>query len=479
MNGLACHKMLWLGWHDPLPYSDPEPGSPQQVGTYIGEKAQLLFPGGVLVDEAPWEHKLAVERTRMLMADPSVPAIFEAAYEYSGTRIRADIMERLENNTWGLREVKSSSRVKASYVDDVGVQLYVLHGLGVDVTSIELIHVNKAYVRGSYGIDWPEFFTRANLTQDANGACRNVGALANNFFDILGDKDPPDITAGKQCPSTCDYWDHCTQHMPEDWIYNLPRLSAQKFEELRNLGIEAIQDIPDDFNLSPTQNTVRKVLRCGKPFISPNLSETLLSFEPPIYYLDFEAMSPAIPLYPGTRPFQRIPFQWSLHHVKGQGNMMHEEFLAPGDTDPTLEFATTLIDAVGRSDDPIIVYSSFEKGTLNNISEQFPQISDEIQAIVERLVDLLPIVRGHTYFPGYNGSFSIKTVAPTLAPHLSYKDLDQVADGLAASAVFERIASGNLSPDEDAVTLRAALLEYCKLDTLAMVEVHVALLNIV
>jgi hypothetical protein len=476
MNGLSCHKMLWLGWHAPLPYSEPEHGSPQEVGVVVGQYAQLLFPSGVLVDEEPWEHELAVERTRDLMADPNVTAIFEAAYEFGDIRIRADIMERLTDDKWGLREVKSSSRVKHSYVDDVGVQLYVLQGLGIDVPSVELIHINTAYTRGDHGIHWPSLFTRADLTQSTVDKSRDIDRTSAYLLGVLADKNQPDIIAGKQCPKTCDYWEHCTKNMPEDWIHRLPRLSMEKFEELRGQGIEAIRDVPDDYKLNPTQKRVRKVWLDDAPYISADLPEALEELALPAYYLDFETMSPAIPLYPGTRPFQRTPFQWSLHHVGEDDKIMHYEFLAPGDTNPTLEFVTTLIDALAGSDRPIVVYSSFEKSTLTDISKQFPDLADDIQAIMDRLVDLLPIVRTNTYFRDYNGSFSIKTVAPAVAPHLSYKGLDHVADGLAASAAFERVASGELLPDEDAVTLRAALLEYCKLDTLAMVEVHRALL---
>jgi hypothetical protein len=475
MNGLSCDKMLWLGWHNPLPYSEPEHGSPQEVGTVVGRCAQLLFPGGVLVDEAPWEHDLAAERTRDLMADPEVPAIFEAAYEYGDIRIRADIIERLADDTWGLREVKSSSRVKQSYVDDVGVQLYVLQGLGIDVPSVELIHINTAYIRGDHGIHWPSLFNRADITQEAIDKSHDAGTTSAYLLGVLIDKNQPDIIAGRQCPKTCDYWDHCTTHMPEDWIYRLPRLSAQRFEELRDQGIEAIRDIPEDYKLNPTQKRVRKVWLDNKPYISGGLSEALEELALPAYYLDFETMSPAIPLYSSTRPFQRIPFQWSLHHVDGEGKVTHDGFLAPGATNPILEFATTLINALAGTDGPIVVYSSFEKSTLADITNQYPDLADNVQAIIDRLVDLLPIVRKNTYLRDYHGSFSIKTVAPALAPHLSYKELVHVADGLAASAAFERIVSSEVLANEDATTLRASLLEYCKLDTLAMVETHVTL----
>jgi len=407
MQGLSCPKMLWLGWHDPVPYTEPEAGSPQQMGITVGEKAHLLFPGGVLIDEAPWEHDQAIERTRNLMTDPTVPAIFEAAFEYGGIRIRADIMERLGDNIWGLREVKASSGVKASYVDDVGVQLYVLRGLGIDVVSVELVHINTAYVRGKTGINWSAFFARSDLIQDAIEACRNVEANSSRFFGTLDQSEIPDIDAGKQCPSFCDFWGNCTKDKPDDWIFKLPRITETKFNELQAQGIEAIRDIPDSIELNVTQETIRQVWKNDEPYISPDLKEALQDFELPAYYLDFETMSPSIPLYPDTRPFQRIPFQWSLHYVNDKGDITHQEFLAHGDTDPSLEFATSLIDVLGGMDKPIIVYSSFEKSTLNALIKQFPHLSDDIQMIVNHLVDLLPVVRSNTYFHKY------------IPPHLS------------------------------------------------------------
>ena len=477
MNGLTCTKMLWLGSHTPDSYSEPRQGFSQDAGSEVGLRAQLLFPGGVLVGEAPWEHGPAVEHTRDLMADPVVQAIFEAAYEFEDIRIRVDIMERLGDNIWGLREVKSSSRVKRSYVNDVGVQLYVLKGLCIEVPSVEILHINNAYTLSEKGIHWPSLFNRVDLTQEATDACHGVDETSAYLLNILANKNQPAIIAGKQCPSNCNYWSHCTQDMPEDWIDRLPQLSKVKFEELSDQGVGSIREIPDDYKLNKIQRRVRKVWLNDKPYISSGLPEALRELALPASYLDFETMSPAIPLYPETRPFQQTPFQWSLHHVNQDGKAMHEEFLALGDINPKLEFVTTLIDALAGTDGPIVVYSSFEKSTLNNISEQLPDFAIDIQSIIDRLVDLLPVVRENTYFRDYNGSFSIKSVTPVLAPHLSYKKLDHVADGLAASSAFGRIASGKLLPDEDAVSLRSALLEYCKMDTLAMVEIHRALLS--
>jgi hypothetical protein len=151
MAGLQCLRRLWLLVHEPLLYEEPAPGTPLATGQEIGRKARLLFPGGVEVTEAPWEHAQAVIRTAALMADAGVPAVFEAAFQHDDIRIRVDVLERLSSGAWGLREVKSSSRLKDHYIDDIALQAYVLRGAGIAVPSIELLHVNTAYVRGANG----------------------------------------------------------------------------------------------------------------------------------------------------------------------------------------------------------------------------------------------------------------------------------------------------------------------------------------
>jgi hypothetical protein len=165
LAGLQCPLRLWLIVNEPPPFEAPAPGSPMAVGYEIGVKAQILFPGGVLVAEEPWQHSEAVARTAALMDDATVPAIFEAAFQYDEIRIRVDVIERLGSATWGLREVKSSSSLKDHYLDDIALQIYVLRGAGVAVASVELLHVNTAYVRGPDGIRWPDFFKRVNVAE--------------------------------------------------------------------------------------------------------------------------------------------------------------------------------------------------------------------------------------------------------------------------------------------------------------------------
>jgi hypothetical protein len=238
--------------------------------------------------------------------------------------------------------------------------------------------------------------------------------------------------------------------------------------------VDSISAIPADFRLSLRQEIIRDVTRTSKPFVALDLSARLDGFGPPAFYLDFEAFLPTVPLYPGTRPYQTIPFQWSLHHVDSSGAVKHQEFLADADSDPRRPFAETLIAALRGSDLPIIVYSSYERTRLNALAALFPDIAQPIGNIVQRLADLLPIVRSGVYHLDFDFSNSIKAAAPALCPDVTYDDLVEIADGTAASTAFWLMASGRTDAETSA-RLRRSLRAYCERDTWAMVRLHEAL----
>jgi hypothetical protein len=187
---------------------------------------------------------------------------------------------------------------------------------------------------------------------------------------------------------------------------------------------------------------------------------------------------PPVPLYEGTRPYQTIPFQWSLHTLAAEGVLHHRDFLADGYRDPRRAFAETLIEALSNSDMPIVVYSAYEQTRLKELAATFPDLSDTLMAIMGRLADLLPIVRKAVYFPAAEFSNSIKSVGPAACPEFTYDDLTDIADGVAAAAAFLQLASGSLTDPEKIKRLRVALCDYCQRDTLAMVEVHRALMRL-
>lgn len=474
--GLQCLLRLWLDAHEPGERDEPKPGSAAAVGNELGSMAHLLFPGGVLVEEKPWEHEAAVARTSALMADRAVPAIFEAAIEHCGVRIRIDILERLLGGWWGIREVKSSGSVKDHYYDDVAVQLHVAQSSGARISSVEVLHIDKEYVRGTTEVSLPDLLRRVDVRTEAIGRLAGIETRLKAQIAILSRPKAPTIEPAAHChaPYSCSHWERCIATKPADWTYHLPRLRAEKREELKNLGVESISAIPDGFPLSKAQTIIRDTTKSGRAFVAPDLADRLDAFGPPADYLDFETFMSAVPVYAGTRPFEVIPFQWSLHRVDGGRKHSHREFLADGAVDPRRAFAETLIATLNGTDAPIIVYSAYEQTRLKELAATFPDLAKPITSIIARLSDLLPTVRAGVYHPDFRFSHSIKSVAPVLCPDVTYDDLDAIADGEAASVAFWLIASGRANAPTTK-RLRRALLAYCKRDTWAMVRLHQAL----
>ena len=478
LAGLQCEKRLWLACHE-AKLATPADAAQQAIfdtGHEIGRCAHRLFPGGVLVDEPIHRFEAALAHTQRLLARPGVPAIFEAAFLHDGVRMHADALERLPDGAWGLREVKSSTSVSAVHLEDVAIQAFVLRGCGLLVPSIEIIHVNTGYVRGEGEIHWERFFRRVDVTERVETILGDVPARVAAMHDVLALAEAPGIDPSPHCwtPYGCPFWEHCTKALPPDWIWHLPGLRADRFRELRLKEIEHIADIPDEFPLSPLQVRVRQVLRSGAPFVSAALADTLATLGPPCGYLDFETMNPAIPIYPGTRPYERIPFQWSLHRRDAAGTTAHDAFLADDHADPRRAFAEALIHAAGNSSDPLLVYSSAEATVIKGLGSVLPDLEEPIARLRGRLRDVLPVVRENVYETGFGRTFSLKAVAPSLSPGFGYGDLGGVVEGLMASAAFERIARGEAPPAEEA-RLRQELLDYCARDTQALVEVHAAL----
>lgn len=475
LAGLQCKRRVWLQSHDAA-LASPWSSATEAIlaaGTEVGERARELFPAGELVDEQPWQHAQAVARTRRLVADSSVPAIFEAAFEHAGVRIRVDVLERLPGGCWGLREVKSAGSVKAQHLDDLAVQHFVLTGAGLDVASSELIHVDTSYVRGADGVDWESYFVREERSQEIQARLVDVSGRVRAFLAVLSEPVAPEVAPDRHClvPYRCEFWEHCTRDKPEDWILHLPRLSPDRYRALAEQGLERISELPVDVKLAPLQTRVRDAVQSGEPFVSSGLQAALAEAGPPAWYLDFETTNPAIPRFEGTRPYQMIPFQWSLHRLEAGAPLTHAEFLAEGREDPRPAFCKSLIEALPDDGAPIHVYSSFEAARLRELARAFPSYAPGLDRIRRRLFDQLEVVRREVYHGDFGCSFSIKSVAPALDPAFGWSDLGDVSEGSEAPVAWNRMVSGDAGPEE-AARLRAALLAYCERDTLAMVTVH-------
>jgi hypothetical protein len=295
------------------------------------------------------------------------------------------------------------------------------------------------------------------------------------MWKALHQEQAPQIETGPHCqrPYHCPFYGYCHQGFPEHSIDLLPNLRAEQREALRSAGIMDIRRIPSDFpKLTLIQRRVRDSALSGSPYVSGDLAKALAQVRPPIHFLDFETINPALPIYPGTRPFQFIPFQWSLHTISLDGRLSHNAYLHEGPDDPREPLAEALLQALDGKG-PIVVYASFEATRLKEMAGHLPLHAEGILAVRERLFDLYPFLREHYYHPAQHGSYSLKSVLPALAPDMGYDDL-AIQEGNAAALAYEKMVDLE-TPEGESAALRQALLDYCQRDTLAMVKVLEAL----
>jgi hypothetical protein len=298
---------------------------------------------------------------------------------------------------------------------------------------------------------------------------------------VLKKEKVPAMEIGAHCtsPYQCDFMGHCWKHVPDYSVFNISRLGASKKFELYEQGILEIKDVPEDFALSENQRIqVEKEISQTTHIDKPNIETFLNELNYPLYFLDFETMGSAIPIYDDSRPYQQLVFQYSLHiQEKPGGDLIHKEYLAVTDgSDPRLKFMEQLVQDCGTKGDVIVYNIGFEKGKLNEQINTFPQYEKGLNNIVSRLKDLMiPFQSKWFYKPEMQGSYSIKKVLPALVPELSYNDLE-IKEGGTASNVFTQMAAGTYVGDLE--KSRKDLLDYCRLDTLAMVRIVEELYNV-
>ena len=476
--GLQCLKRLYLECNhrdlaDPV---SPERQAIFDSGTAVGELARRRFPGGILVEEEYFEHTQAVQTTEELLLDPSLPALYEAAFTSDGVRTRVDVLSRVNDLEFDLVEVKSGTRVKDEHIWDVAIQTHVVEGSGVTIRRAYLMHIDNTYVYQGGDHDLDQLFSREDVTDEVRAYAESemAGDLAR-MWESLESGGTPAIETGPHCkiPYVCPFFGHCHQDEPEHPIRELPRLRQELRDRLKTSGIDAMVDIPRDFSgLSRIQRRVLNSVSSGDPYVGPELASRLTEITLPASFLDFETLSPAVPLYRGTRPYQPVPFQWSLHVMESEGGLTHREFLDDGQGDPRERFVTSLLDAV-PPEGSVVTYSSYEIGVMTGLAQSFPQYENRLLELCGRVIDLLQLIRSNYYHPGFHGSFSLKSVVRALVPDLAYDDLD-IPEGLTAAATYAASLAAE-SPLYEGANVREALLAYCERDTAAMVRIYEAL----
>ena len=463
-----CPKRLWLQTYRRA-LARPSEGALNRMaqGNRVGAAAQRLFPEGRLIAHAT-DLTSALRETDEALAQPGDITLFEPALRCADILVRADILER-RDGAYRLIEVKSSTKVKDYQVTDAGIQAWVLQGAGLDIARTELAHINNQFVYPGDG-DYRGLFTYADVTEAIMPLQQQIPEwIAAAQRDLAGPI--PDIAVGAQCtdPFECEFMAFCTPDAAEYPVALLPH-GAKLAKHLREEGYADLRDVPADRLTRRDHLRIRRATTNGEAELAPSAAEKLAALPWPRYFLDFETVGPAVPLWPGTRPYQGIPMQWSCHRQDADGTLTPlPPFLDTVGKDPRRALAESLVAAIGDSG-PIMVYNAgFERSVILALADAFPDLAPALRMLADRLFDLLPFVRAHYYHPAMMGSWSLKRVLPTIARDLDYANLDHVQSGEMVEPVYFEMIDLT-TPADRRETLEAALLTYCERDTLAMVR---------
>jgi hypothetical protein len=481
-----CHRRLWLEVHRPELREDSDDAQAvMAAGNAVGEVARRLYDpanAGELIDIEAEGFDGALARSRNLLESHRGP-VFEAGMVGGGALAFADVMLPTGEPTtpdWHMIEVKSAGSVKPYHRDDIAIQCFVARQAGVTVSGASIAHIDTSFVYPGQA-DYRGLLTEQDVTEEARSREDEVQAWIAQAHSIAMANESPTLQTGDQCssPFDCGFRTHCESLEPrvEHPVSWLPRVSAKALKaKLAEPGVRSLDQVPDEL-LNAIQLRVKTQTLVGEPYFDKLAAAAEVSQIPlPALFLDFETIMFAVPVWAGTRPFQQIPFQYSLHRLNVDGALSHHAFLDLSGEDPSRRIAEDLVrECSGHT--TIFAYNrSFEQTCLRKLAERFDDLREPLLAAADRVVDLLPIVQRHYYHPMQEGSWSLKAVLPALVPDLSYSVLDGVRDGGAAQAAYIEATRVDTTADRR-LLLERQLLAYCHLDTLAMVKLREALLS--
>jgi hypothetical protein len=469
VRGLQCHKSLYLYKFHPELRDEVSVSLEARFrsGTEVGILAQKLFPGGVEIPHDDLSYPEQVSLTKKEI-DNGTKTIYEAAVSFKGILVKVDILHKGKGG-WRIYEVKGSTSLKDEHIDDIAVQYYVLKGSGINVTGAYLVHVNNEYVR-SGEIEVKKLFTLVDLTEEIKAKQDMIADEIKNLRNMLKGG-IPEFDIGGHCsnPYECDFHGHCWEHIPEHSVFSLGGRGVKKFDLYRQ-GIVHLEDVPLDI-LNDRQRKQAEAYLQRNDFLDRTEIESFIdTLWYPLCFLDFETIFVPVPPFDGIRPYQQIPFQYSLHCLEEEGaEPTHSEYLASPNIDPREKLISKLIKEIPENACTVVYNKSFEKGVLQNLGEWLPKYKGKADTVIENLRDLADPFRKKDYYHWeMKGSYSMKAVLPAMVSDLSYDNLE-ISEGGMASEAYKRICR---SEDTDEIKkIQKALLEYCRLDTLGMVRI--------
>jgi len=463
--GLDCVKAVWLKKHrkDLIPEYDDRTLQNFETGNEVQDLARSYYPNGILVNAEMWDVSGGAEKTEALIRTYDV--LYEAtAKTDNGCFCRIDVLIR-NGDSWNLIEIKSATEVKDYYIDDLSFQKYVFENAGYQIKNCKVLHLNNQYIRrGELNIR--ELFTEVDVTNMVCERQKDVEIYLKGMFSFLNSPDEPDVMLHSKC-SDCPFYHYCGKDVPEYSIFDLLSSKAADtfYNQTKSLKVE---DVSEDWctpkQLIDRAAYINKTLHIEKE----NIRAWLKTLEYPLYYLDYETIQCAIPMFDNSKPYQQIPFQFSLHiQDDPTTEPKHIEFLHQERSDPRRKLAEFLINSCGQKGSIIVYNKSFEMTRNKELAALFPDLADDLLAINNRVVDqLIPFRNRALYSYKQNSSASIKYVLPAFSD-LSYKDMN-IANGSEAMGKYLEFLQGKQNKEESKQMFED-LLKYCGQDTYAMV----------
>jgi predicted RecB family nuclease len=444
--------------------ADDQTRAAMDRGTRVTEIARGYVPDGVMIDLPHDAYAERVSRTQHALADGAA-AIYEGSFRAGGVFVAVDILKR-EGSRFRLLEVKSSTSVKPHHIPDVAVQAHVLRRNGLELTGIEVMHLNRECTYP----DLSNLFLRSDVTAASLAAEASVPRWIAEQMEML--QGPvPDVLTGPQCttPYECPFMARCWPTLPAHHVSTLYAMRRRALE-LDEQGYRTIHDLPEDVPLGPVAERQRRAVQEGRMIVEPALARALDALVPPIAFLDFETVGLAVPMWEGCHPYDAVPVQFSCHVQEADGRVTHHEWLAEGRGDPRSTLAERLVRACEGARTVVAYNAGFERRCIEQMADGLPALATPLRRIATRLVDLLPIVRNHVYHPDFGGRFGLKSVLRALVPELRYDAL-AIADGRTASLELERLLLQADGRQPDArEQLRNDLRRYCHHDTWGLVS---------
>ena len=467
LNGVHCLKRLWYEEKRPEKASPTSLSQQQLLNQRKAVKtlAHSHFPEGVHIDAE--DPDVAVRHTKTAMRR-GASCLFDAAFRSNGTFVRCDILQKYGKG-WRIIEIRASKKFKEEYLLNLALQKHVLDTSDIPISATHLILLNEACVYP----DLSNLFMCEDVSDRVNLLQQAVPDSLRMFKTIRNREAEPNVVIGKHLcnrPHKCPFKTSCWAFVPKNSVFTLPDIQDPEATALAENGIFHLADLPADFPLTPSQSTyVNSILRNTPTIDTSGIRHELANLRYPIHFLDFEADRPAIPRFDGFTVYEEFPFQYSCHVLQSDGAVTHHEYLHTDTTDPRPSLVKSLL-AHTSDQGSIVVYNiSFERRILKGLATSFPESASALRPIIKRLWDQFAVIGKHYAHPDFCGSKSLKSVLPVLVPSLSYKDLD-IQDGGDAPAAWNLMLSANSETEKQEWSRR--LRAYCRLDTLAMLEIH-------